>query len=191
MAPVDLLTQHAKLLNEERANGKTKGPLHGIPIILKDSIRTDSQLGMDTTCGSFALVGGKAKNAPIVNAILKAGMIIIGKANLSEWAGAKGFGLTAGWSAVGGQTQSPYVRGGLAEGEKILGHSAPGGSSSGSAVTVAAGFAPLSLATETDGSITQPSGRASLYGIEVTVGALSTEGTLPLSPLTVQHRRHG
>ena len=103
---------------------------------------------------------------------------------MKEWAGAKGFGLTTGWSPVGGQTQSPYVRGGVAKGDKLLGHSTPAGSSSGSCVAVAAGFSPLSLATETDGSITQPAGRASLYGMKVTVGALSTQGTSPLSPLT-------
>lgn len=85
---------------------------------------------------------------------------------------------------MGGQTQSPYVRGGVAKGEKLLGHSTPAGSSSGSCVAVAAGFAPLSLATETDGSVTQPAGRASLYGMKVTVGALSTEGTSPVSSLT-------
>jgi len=100
-----------------------------------------------------------------------------------EGAGGKCFGRTTGWSAVGGQTQSPYLRGGFTEGDKLLGHSAPAGSSSGSAVAVAAGFAPLSLATETDGSITQAAGRASLFGMKVTVGALSTEGTLPLSSL--------
>lgn len=82
-APIEVLTQQAKRLDEERINGKAKGPLHGVPIIIKDSILTDSDLGMDTTCGSFALVGAKAKNAPVVNAILKAGMIILGKANLS------------------------------------------------------------------------------------------------------------
>ena len=103
---------------------------------------------------------------------------------MKEWAGAKGFGLTTGWSPVGGQTQSPYVRGGVADGEKLLGHSTPAGSSSGSCVAVAAGFSPLSLTTETDGSTTQPAGRASLYGMKVTVGALSTQGTSPLSPLT-------
>lgn len=92
--------------------------------------------------------------------------------------------MVTGWSAVGGQTQTPYVPGGYVSGDKILGHSTPCGSSAGSAVAVAAGFAPLALGTESDGSITQPSGRASLYGMKVTVGALSTRGSSPQSPLT-------
>lgn len=92
--------------------------------------------------------------------------------------------MVTGWSAVGGQTQSPYVRGGYAPGDKILGHSTPCGSSSGSAVAVAAGFAPVALGTESDGSITQPAGRASLYAMKVTVGALDTKGTSPQSPIT-------
>ncbi|KAJ4857833.1 amidase domain-containing protein [Trichoderma breve] len=100
---------------------------------------TDPSLGMDTTCGSYALVGATAPNAPIVDRLLKAGMIIIAEANLSEWAGLKGFGMVTGWSAIGGQTQSPYVRGGYVPGDKILGHSTSCSSSSGSAVAVAAG----------------------------------------------------
>ncbi|KAG0647437.1 Glutamyl-tRNA(Gln) amidotransferase subunit A [Hyphodiscus hymeniophilus] len=145
---------------------------------------TDSALGMATTCGAYALENTKAGNAPIIDKILRAGMIIIGKANLSELGGSKGFGIRTGWSALGGQTQSPYVRGGFAPDDKMLGHSAPAGSSSGSAVSVAAGFSPISLGTESDGSITQPAGRASLYALKVTVGALSTRRTSPQSPIT-------
>jgi amidase len=116
-------------------------------------------------------------------------------------AGWKGFGITTGWSAVGGQTQSPYIIGGVAKGEKLLGHTVcipfppcekkhmltvktPAGSSSGSAVSVAAGFAPLSVATETDGSISQPANRAALYGLKLTVGSVPTDGTAPWSALT-------
>ncbi|EFX06390.1 amidase family protein [Grosmannia clavigera kw1407] len=183
-APRRILEERAEMLDTERANGHIRGPLHGIPIVVKDNIMTDSSLGMDTTCGSYALVGAKAKNAPIISRLLAAGVIILAKANLSEWAGSKGYGIATGWSAIGGQTQTPYVLGGYVLGDKILGHSAPGGSSSGSAVAVAAGFAPLALGTESDGSITQPSGRSSLYGMKVTVGALSTQGTSPQSPLT-------
>ena len=82
-APYDLVSQYAKDLDAERAAGKARGPLHGIPIIVKDNIMTDSKLGMDTTCGAYALKGAKAGNAPIIERILKAGMIIIAKANLS------------------------------------------------------------------------------------------------------------
>lgn len=92
--------------------------------------------------------------------------------------------MTTGWSAVGGQTQTPYVEGGFRKGDKGLGYSTPCGSSSGSAVGVAAGFSPLSLGTETDGSVTQPAGRASLYGIKVTVRAVDSSRTSPVSPFT-------
>ncbi|KAL6824616.1 amidase signature enzyme [Trichoderma sp. SZMC 28015] len=173
-APQHIVIKQARLLDAERADGRIRGPLHGIPVVVKDNVMTDSSLGMDTTCGSYALVGAKASNAPIVDRLLEAGMIIIAKANLSEWAGSKGFGMT----------QSPYVRGGFVPGDKILGHSTPCGSSSGSAVAVAAGFAPVALGTESDGSITQPAGRASLYAMKVTVGALDTKGTSPQSPIT-------
>lgn len=111
-------------------------------------------------------------------------MTVTGKANLSEMSGWKGFGITTGWPPVGGQTQSPCIFGGLAEGEKLLGQTALVGSSSGSASGVAAGFAPLAVATEIDGSITQPANRAALFGIKVTVGRASIEGTAPWSALT-------
>lgn len=185
ITPRTILLSIAKGLDDERASGKIRGPLHGIPVTVKDNICTDTSLGMDTTCGSYALVGAECKgNAPIVDSLVRAGMIVIGKANLSEFTGWKGFGITTGWSALGGQTQSPYIVGGVAKGEKLLGQTTPAGSSSGSAAGVAAGFAPLALATETDGSITQPANRAALYGIKVTVGSVSTEGTAPWSHLT-------
>ncbi|KAF7928413.1 uncharacterized protein EAE98_005469 [Botrytis deweyae] len=158
--------------------------ISGAPSV-KDKICTDASLGMDTTCGSYAWVGSVPQhNAPIVDHLLKAGMIVTGKANLSEKSGWKGFGITTGWSAVGGQIQSPYIVGGLAKGEKLLKQTAPAGSSSASASGAAAGFAPLAIATETDGSITQPANRAALFGIKVTVGRASTEGTAPWSVLT-------
>ncbi|KAH6622595.1 amidase signature domain-containing protein [Chaetomium tenue] len=183
--PRELAIAIAKGLDDERAQGKTRGPLHGIPITVKDNIMTGPEFQLPTTVGSVALRSAVAKkNAPIVDLLVKAGAIIIGKANLSEMAGWKGFGITTGWSAVGGQTQTPYVVGGVAPGEKLLGHSTPAGSSSGSAVGVAAGFAPLALATETDGSIVQPATRASLYGLKATVGLIPTEGTAPWSALT-------
>ncbi|KAH8601749.1 amidase signature domain-containing protein [Bisporella sp. PMI_857] len=185
VAPRSYLISIAKQLDEERAAGRIRGPLHGLPITVKDNICTDKSLGMDTTCGAFALVGAEPKgNAPIIERLIDAGLIIIGKANLSEMAGWKGFGITTGWSAVGGQTQSPYIIGGVAKGEKLLGHTTPAGSSSGSAVSVAAGFAPLSVATETDGSISQPANRAALYGLKLTVGSVPTDGTAPWSALT-------
>ncbi|MCJ1371018.1 hypothetical protein MMC20_002233 [Loxospora ochrophaea] len=184
-APRRLLLEAANKLDDERASGA-------------DSIVTHPSLGLPTTCGSFALADAKAKaNAPIVEKVHEPSLVstvqlIQAKAIESwddhSWKGKlirwKGFPVTTGWSAVGGQTQSLYVKGGMVKGDKILGHSTPGGSSSGSAVGIAAGFAPLSLATETDGSIVQPANRAALYGLKATAGLLSTEGTSPWSPLT-------
>ncbi|KAK5062767.1 hypothetical protein LTR84_004842 [Exophiala bonariae] len=185
VAPIDLLIENAKALDRERAAGNVRSPLHGIPILVKDNIVTDSALGMDTTSGSFAFRGVKTKkNSPVVDRLVKAGLIIIGKANLSEWAGHKGYCLTTGWSAVGGQTQSPYVEGGVRAGDKFIGHSTPCGSSSGNAVGLAAGFSPLSLGTETDGSVLQPAGRASVYALKATVGVIPTDGTSPSGPFS-------
>ncbi|KAI1427361.1 amidase signature domain-containing protein [Xylaria sp. FL1777] len=181
--PRETLLRLASLLDEERANGTVRSKLHGIPIT--DNIMTGLDLGMPTTVGSYALEKAIARqSAPIVQRLIKAGAIVIGKANLSEMTGWKACGITTGWSALGGQTQSLYIIGGFKDGEKLLGHSAPGGSSSGSAAGVAAGFAPMALATETDGSIVQPANRAALYGLKATVGLLPTEGTAPWSSLT-------
>ncbi|TGO31342.1 hypothetical protein BPAE_0001g02420 [Botrytis paeoniae] len=151
-APKKILLNIAKSLDDERAAGYIRGPLHGSPVTAKDNICTDVSMGIDTTCGSYALVGSIPQhNAPIVDHLLKAGMVVIGKANLSI-----------------GTLPCP----------------APAGSSSGSASGVAAGFAPLAIVTETDGSITQPANRAALFGIKVTVDRASTEGAAPWSALT-------
>ncbi|KAI0532344.1 amidase signature domain-containing protein [Xylaria digitata] len=159
--PREIILRIAQVLDEERANGTVRSKLHGIPITVKDNIMTGPELGMPTTVGTYALEKAMArKNAPIVERLTRAGAIIIGKANL------------------------PYIVGGFNDGDKLLGHSAPGGSSSGSAAGVAAGFAPLALATETDGSIVQPANRAALYGLKTTVGLFPTEGTAPWSSLT-------
>ncbi|KAL8418926.1 hypothetical protein RB594_002220 [Gaeumannomyces avenae] len=185
VTPHNILLQTARELDEERARGNVGGPLHGIPITVKDNIMTEKDLGLPTTVGSLALKGAFAsRNAPVVDSLVRAGVIIIGKANLSEMTGYKGFKITTGWSALGGQTQSPYVVGGFKDDEKLFGHSAPAGSSSGSTAGLAAGFAALALATETDGSIVQPANRAALYGIKATVGSIPTEGTAPWSPVT-------
>ncbi|TGO65068.1 hypothetical protein BCON_0004g00650 [Botryotinia convoluta] len=166
-APKKILLDIARYLDNERAAGHIRGPLHGISVTVKGNICTDVSLGMDTTCGSYALVGSVPQhNAPIVNHVgevlapsveRRAKMSSSFKREMSGW---KGFGITTGWSA------------------------APAGSSSGSASGVAAGFASLAIATETDGSITQPANRAALFGIKVTVGRASTEGTAPWSALT-------
>lgn len=123
-APRDLLLKRAVALDAERNNGKPCGPLHGIPILVKDNIDTHPSLGMGTTCGSFALLHAKPKaNAPLVDGLINAGAIILGKVNLSEFAYLFGEGLPCGWSAVGGQTHSAYVNPGFDAGEAVGGHS--------------------------------------------------------------------
>ncbi|TPX14159.1 uncharacterized protein E0L32_000553 [Thyridium curvatum] len=166
----DAALAEAHEMDVERLKSGARSRLHGIPIIVKDLICTPS-FGMGTTSGSLALQGLNASiDAPIATMLKNAGCVLIRKSNLSEWGNSKGSGVTSGWSAIGGQTQSPYVEGGVDHKDKWMGHSTPGGSSSGSAVGTAAGFAPLGIGTEADGSIVQPAIRAALYAIKATVG---------------------
>jgi amidase len=183
-APKDDILRQAEKLDEERKSGKIRSSLHGIPILVKDNVATHPNLGMDTTAGSFALVGSKPKkHAPIVDRLLDAGLLIIGKANLSEMSYYKGDKILCGWSAVGGQCQPAYMTGGIQEDDSFAGHCNPGGSSAGSAVAVSAGLAPLSIGTETQGSLIMPGGRAALYTIKPTIGLVSAEGIVPVSAL--------
>ncbi|PVH75110.1 amidase signature enzyme [Cadophora sp. DSE1049] len=172
----------AAALDEERKAGKSRGPLHGIPIILKDNIATELGLGMKTTAGSLALRDSRPRqSAPCIDKLVNAGMIILGKSNLSELSNFKGKDLPSGWSAVGGQCQSPYVRGGAQQNDTKDGHSMPSGSSSGSAAAVAAGYAPLAIGTETNGSLVWPASRCLLYAIKPTIGLISQRGIVPVS----------
>ncbi|KAK0708454.1 amidase signature domain-containing protein [Lasiosphaeris hirsuta] len=181
IAPHDILLRIATSLDNERAQGRVRGPLHGIPIVLKDAFITASELGMGTTAGSRALIGAKAsKNSAIAQRLVDAGLIILGKTNMTEFAGMKMTMMMPGWSAAGGQTLSPYV-GRIEEGETLLGHSAPGGSSTGSAVAVAAGFSPLAMGTETIGSIITPASRAALYALKPTTGLQDATGLYTLT----------
>ncbi|KAM0801933.1 amidase signature domain-containing protein [Usnea florida] len=180
--PRATLVEQAKKLDEERRNKAIRGKLHGIPILIKDNIATLPELRMGTTAGSFALAGSKPKsNAEIINRLIEAGVIIVGKANLSELSFFKGSKLDCGWSAIGGQTQSAYVRGGFRPDDTFAGHSNPAGSSSGSAVGVTAGYAPISIGTETEGSLIIPASRAALYTIKPTIPIISQEGIVPIS----------
>jgi amidase len=159
----------AKALDKERKNGHVRGPLHGIPILLKDNIDTGDQ--MMTTAGSLALVGDPAPHDSTVAARLRAaGAVILGKTNLSEWANFRGFGSTSGWSGLGGQTRNPYVL-----------DRNPCGSSSGSGAAVSANFATVALGTETDGSIVCPASLNGVVGIKPTVGLTSRAGVVPIS----------
>ena len=157
-------------LDRERKTKGSRGPLHGIPVLLKDNIATADH--MQTTAGSLALLGViAAKDAFIVQKLRDAGAIILGKTNLSEWANIRSTRATSGWSARGGLTRSPYAL-----------DRNTSGSSSGSASSMAASLASMAVGTETDGSITSPASLASLVGIKPTVGLVSRAGIIPIAP---------
>lgn len=182
VAPKHQLLAIAQYLDNERMDGKIRSPLHGIPIVVKDNIMTDIRLGMDTTVGSYAFVGARPeKNATIVDRLIRKGMIIIGKSNMTEFCGLKTPLMPPGWSAVGGQCQSPYVSRHISKNKLKWELSAPGGSSTGSAVSVAAGFCPLGIGTDTIGSLITPASRASLYALKPTPGEIPTDGIFCLS----------
>ncbi|KAK0644982.1 putative amidase [Lasiodiplodia hormozganensis] len=183
VAPRYHLFAIARRLDDERRAGRVRGPLHGIPVVVKDNIATDALAHqLDTTVGSYAFVGARPRRpATVVERLMAAGLIVLGKANLSELCGLKSAEMTPGWSAVGGQTQSPFVARRLEKGVLIWDHTAPGGSGAGSAVSVAAGFVPLAVATDTVGSLMAPANRAALYALKPTVGEVPTDGVLALS----------
>ena len=159
----------AAQLDAERAAGRVRGPLHGIPILLKDNIDTDDR--MQTTAGSLALLGSRpARDATVAAALRDAGAVILGKANLSEWANFRSTISTSGWSARGGQCRNPYDD-----------SRNPGGSSSGSGAAVSANLAAAALGSETDGSIVNPSGACGIVGIKPTIGLSSRAGVIPIS----------
>lgn len=159
----------AQDLDEERTQHGPRGPLHGIPILLKDNIATTDH--METTAGSLALVGTRPKReAFVVQQLRAAGAIILGKANLSEWANFRSSHSSSGWSGRGGQVLNPYVL-----------NRTPCGSSSGSATAVAAGLVTASLGTETDGSILCPANMNAVVGIKPTVGLTSRSGVIPIA----------
>jgi amidase len=151
---------------ERRRNGP-RSPLEGVPVLLKDNIDTEAQ---GATAGSRALLGSRPDDATIVRRLHEAGAVVIGKANLSEWANFRSFNSTSGWSAVGGLTANPYV----------LDRNACG-SSSGSAVGVAASLAQVAIGTETDGSIVCPAGATGIVGMKPTLGLVSRDGIVPIS----------
>jgi amidase len=153
----------------ERRAGKVRGPLHGIPVLLKDNIDTgDRQL---TTAGSLALAGARApRDSEVARRLREAGAVILGKANLSEWANIRSTRSTSGWSAVGGLTRNPYVL-----------DRNPCGSSSGSAVAVAASMVVAAIGTETDGSIVCPASVNGVVGFKPTLGLVSRRGIVPIA----------
>ena len=159
----------ADALDAERKAGKLRGSLHGIPVLVKDNIDTNDR--MQTTAGSLALEGNyAAKDAYIVKQLRKAGALILGKTNLSEWANFRGKRSVSGWSSRGGLTRNPHA----------LDRSACG-SSSGSGAAIAANLATIAVGTETDGSIICPSQTNGIVGIKPTLGLLSRSGIIPIS----------
>lgn len=158
----------ARALDAERAAGRVRGPLHGVPILIKDNIETAENT---TTAGSLALAENRTgRDAPLITRLREAGAIILGKTNLSEWANIRSSDSISGWSAVGGLTRNPYA----------LNRNACG-SSSGSGVAAASSFAAAAIGTETDGSIVCPAAVNGLVGIKPTVGLVSRRFVVPIS----------
>ena len=156
-------------LDRELAEGKSRGPLHGIPVLLKDNIDTHDQ--MPTTAGSRALANSfPQKDSFVAQKLREAGAVILGKANLSEWANFRGELSSSGWSGVGGQTRNPYVL-----------DRNPCGSSSGSGSAVSANLTMFAIGTETNGSIVCPSHANGIVGVKPTVGLVSRSGIIPIS----------
>lgn len=159
----------AKALDEERRQGKTRGALHGIPVMLKDNIDTADR--MMTTAGALALEGNYAKkDAFLVERLRASGAVILGKTNLSEWANFRSSRSSSGWSSRGGQTRNPYVL-----------DRNPCGSSSGSGAAVSANLCAVAIGTETNGSIVCPSSANGIVGLKPTVGLVSRSGIIPIS----------
>jgi amidase len=159
----------ADALDAERKTKGPRGPLHGVPVLIKDNIDTGDK--MLTTAGSLALVGAPApRDAFVVERLRAAGAVLLGKTNLSEWANIRSTKSTSGWSARGGQVKNPYVL-----------DRNPCGSSSGTGAAVAANLAAVGVGTETDGSVVCPSSVSALVGIKPTVGLVSRSGIIPIA----------
>src|SRR2546423_2864617 len=159
----------AAALDEERLAHGPRGPLHGVPITIKDTVETADR--MMTTAGSLALEGWRApQDAPLIARLRAAGAVILGKTNLSEWANFRSTHSSSGWSARGGQTLNPHAL-----------NRTPSGSSSGSAVAVAADLCAAAVGTETDGSIVSPASINGIVGLKPTVGLVSRRGIVPIS----------
>ena len=159
----------ARELDRERATARARGPLHGVPVLVKDNIATGDR--MSTSAGSLVLDGVRApRDAHVVKRLRDAGAVIVAKTNLSEWANIRSTRSVSGWSARGGVTRNPYAL-----------DRSTSGSSSGTAAALAAGLAPLGVGTETDGSIVSPASICGLVGLKPTVGRMSRDGIVPIA----------
>jgi amidase len=159
--------EQAAASDAARARGSVRGPLEGIPVLIKDNI---AAAGLPATAGSPALAGADSGDAFLVAGLRSSGAVILGKANLSEWANCRSTSSSSGWSTLGGQTVNPHGSG-----------RNPSGSSSGSAAAVAAGLAPLAVGTETDGSIVSPASTCGVVGLKPTIGLISRAGIVPIT----------
>ncbi|AHG89047.1 Amidase [Gemmatirosa kalamazoonensis] len=161
--------QIADAMDAERKAGRVRGPLHGVPVLVKDNIDTADR--METTAGSLALVGAaKPKDAFVAERLRAAGAVLLGKTNLSEWANFRSTHSVSGWSGRGGQTRNPYAL-----------DRNPCGSSSGSGAAASASFCAVAVGTETDGSVVCPSSTNGLVGIKPTLGLVSRAGIVPIA----------
>ncbi|MCC6179671.1 MAG: amidase [Chloroflexi bacterium] len=159
----------ADACDAERTMGRTRGPLHGIPMLLKDNV--DTADAMNTTAGSLALLGSRpTQDATIARKLRAAGAVLLGKTNMSEWANFRSTRSSSGWSGRGRQCRNPYVL-----------DRSPGGSSSGSGVAVAASLCAAAIGTETNGSIVSPAAASGVVGLKPTVGLTSRAGVIPIS----------
>jgi amidase len=159
----------AAQLDAERAAGRLRGPLHGVPVVIKDNIASADR--MATSAGSPALLGvAPPRDAAVTARLRAAGAVILAKSNLSEWANFRGKNSISGWSTRGGQTRNPYAL-----------DRSPSGSSSGTAAAIAANLAAVGVGTETDGSITSPASVCGLVGMKPTVGLVSRDGIVPIA----------
>jgi amidase len=159
----------AAQMDAERKAGKLRGPLHGIPVLIKDNINTGDK--MMTTAGALALEGNRAdKDAFIITRLREAGAVLLGKTNLSEWANFRSSRSTSGWSSRGGQTRNPFAL-----------NRNPSGSSAGSGAAVSANLCAIAIGTETNGSIISPASSCGVVGLKPTVGLWSRQGIIPIS----------
>src|SRR5436309_10619942 len=159
----------AEALDQERKSKGVRGPMHGLPVLIKDNIDTHDR--MTTTAGSLALAGSIApRDSFLVERLRAAGAVVLGKSNLSEWANFRGSRSISGWSGRGGLTRNPYAI-----------DRSPSGSSSGSAAAASAGLCAVAIGTETDGSIVSPASYCGVVGLKPTVGLVSRSGIIPIA----------
>ncbi|KAK2596130.1 hypothetical protein QQS21_006407 [Conoideocrella luteorostrata] len=178
VAPRDVALRRAAELDEERESDHVRSPLHGIPIIVKDTFVTDPALGMPTSAGAPVFAGLTAKkNAVLIDRLLDSGLIVLGKGNMTEYCGMKSNDTPVGWSAQGGLTLSAYRQDHLDDNDQPT----AAGSSNGPTVSVSAGFAPLAVGTETSGSAVYPASVNGVYGLKLSFGSVPLDGVCKLS----------